>query len=303
MIWRPHPSLTLERMKRTPRHARATGFTLIEIVMVLLIFGIVIAMAAAITRGVAASQKRSLTTTRMAGVDAALVQFVLQQRRLPCPGDGTLVSSNNNAGVEGARNAGGCTGNQQNGIIPWRALALTETDASDGWDRRLTYRLDPLLGGDGGMDISWCDPAGTKAFVALTVCSTGCVATDMSTCTRPVDFLRGRGLTVRNVGGAVLMDPQTGTAFPPTSAAYVVVSHGESGGGAYLNSGTLATSTVGDGNEEMKNYASLPYTPGVTYYVDDSLQEAPGVNHFDDVVSRPSILSVSSKAGLAPRSH
>src|SRR5882672_4729345 len=87
-------------MKKTLRARRATGFTLIEIVMVLLIFGIVVAMAAAITRGVAASQKRSLTTTRMAGIDAALMQFVQQQRRLPCPADGTLASSNNNAGVE-----------------------------------------------------------------------------------------------------------------------------------------------------------------------------------------------------------
>jgi prepilin-type N-terminal cleavage/methylation domain-containing protein len=290
-------------MKKIPRAGRATGFTLIEIVMVLLIFGIVIAMAAAITRGVAASQKRSLTTTRMAGIDAALVQFVQQQRRLPCPADGTKASSDNNAGVEGARNAGGCTTNQQDGIVPWRVLALTETDATDGWDRRLTYRLDPLLGADGGMDISWCDPAGTQVVGTPALCNTGCVATNMALCTKPVDFLRGRGLTVKNVAGTVLMDPQTATALPPTGAAYVLMSHGESGGGAYLNSGTLATSTVGDGNEEMKNYASLPYTPGVTYYVDDALQETPGVNHFDDVVSRPSISGVSSKAGLAPRSH
>lgn len=290
-------------MNRALRGARATGFTLIEIVMVLLIFGIVVAMAAAITRGVAASQKRSLTATRMAGIDAALAQFVQQQRRLPCPANGTLASSNNNAGVEGARNAGGCTGNQQNGVVPFRALALTETDATDGWDRRLTYRLDPLLGADGGMDMSGCDPAGTQAGATPRACNAGCVSTNMALCTPPVDFLRGRGLIVRNVAGTVLMDPQTATAFPPTGAAYVLISHGESGGGAYINSGTLTASAVGEGNEEMKNYASLPHTAGVTYYLDDSLMETPGVTHFDDVVSRPSVLSVASKAGLAPRTH
>jgi hypothetical protein len=99
------------------------------------------------------------------------------------------------------------------------------------------------------------------------------------------------------------MNPQAATALPPTGAAYVLISHGETGGGAYLGGGTLAASAIGEGNEEMKNYASQPFTPGVTYYLDDSLTEAAGVTHFDDVVSRPSILSVTSKAGLAPRAH
>ena len=105
---------------------RTRGFTLIEVVVVLLIFGFILAMAAAVTRGVLASQKRTTTATRMAGVDAALVQFAMQQKRLPCPANGTLASSDNNAGVEGGRTAAGCTGNLQNGVVPWRALALSE---------------------------------------------------------------------------------------------------------------------------------------------------------------------------------
>ena len=289
------------------RPTRSTGFTLIEIVVVMLIFGIVIAMAAAITRGVVAGQKRTLTITRMATVDAALVQFVSQQKRLPCPADGTLISSHVNAGTEGGRNAAtGCTGTMQNGVVPWRVLGLSENDATDGWDRRLTYRVGPSLAADNGMNISWCDPAGTEgvapnpAVAEPRACNTACTNTTLISCTPPRAFLTTRGLQVKNVAGTVLMDP---AGVTHTGAAYVVISAGESGGGGYLNSGQLGVSTVGDGTEEMKNYASLPYTVAVTYYVDDSLAEVADANHFDDMVLRPTVLSVATKAGLGPRAH
>ena len=283
---------------------RSRGFTLVEIVVVLLIFGIVLAMAAAITRGVVAGQKRSLTATRIATVDAALVQFVMQQRRLPCPSDGTRAGTNANAGIED-RAGGNCTA-VNTGVVPWRALGLTETEVTDGWDRRLTYRVDANLAADGGMDMTWCDPAGTEAQAAApkAACtSAGCSSTTLSSCTPPINFLSGigsaKGLMVRNLAGTVLMNPATG-AGPNTGAAYVVISAGETGGGAYNNNGALMASTTTDGTEEAKNYNHLALQPD---YVDDTTADAAGAGHFDDVVSRPSILSVASKAGVAPRSH
>ena len=97
------------------------------------------------------------------------------------------------------------------------------------------------------------------------------------------------------------MDPAAAPG-PNTGAAYVLISAGETGGGAYGNSGVLAASSAsgGDGDEEKRNYADLAYVAGATYYVDDTTSASP---HFDDVVSRPSILAVASKAGVAPRSH
>ena len=277
---------------------RSNGFTLVEIVVVLLIFGIVLAMAAAITRGVVASQKRALTATRIAAVDAALVQFVMQQKRLPCPADGTKASSNINAGTE-ERAGGNCTA-MATGVVPWRALALTEAEATDGWERRFTYRIDANLAADNGMDMSACDPAGAVASTANPQTCVACSASNIPACTPPKNFLAGtgtaRGLAVRNLAGATLMDPAVQPGIN-TGAAYVVISAGESGGGAYLNSGVLSTSVAADGTEEQKNYANLALQP---YYVDDTTNETP---HFDDVVSRPSILSVASKAGVAPRSH
>lgn len=265
----------------------------------MLVLGVLVTMASVVARGVTAAQKRSLTATRMATVDAAIVQYVLQQKRLPCPADGALVSTHANAGIEGPRNAGtGCTGTLQNGVVPWRALALTETEASDGWERRLTYRVFPILAANGGMDMSWCDPVGTAAAGgAPNFCTNPCAA---DTCTSPANFLANKGLAVQNIAGTVLMNP---AGVPNTGAAYVIISHGESGGGGFLNTGQLGTTSSADGTEELKNYASLPYTAGVTYYVDDATNDTPGNTHFDDVLSRPSILAVISKAGLAPRAH
>lgn len=287
---------------RPPSRPAPAGFTLIEVVVVLLIFGVVVAMAALITRGVVAAQKRSLTATRMAALDEALVQFVLQRRRLPCPADGTLVSSHNSAGIE-ARSGGACQNNQQNGVTPWRTLGLTETDATDGWERRITYRVGPTLAADGGMDMSWCDPAGQKAGTAPQACDPTCAATALGSCTPPSLFLGTRGLEVRNLAGVTIMNPNPGAGDAHTGAAYVLISAGESGGGAYLNSGVLATSTVGDGTEEARNYASLAYAGVATFYVDDTLNETGGATHFDDVLSRPSVLSVATRAGLGPRAH
>jgi prepilin-type N-terminal cleavage/methylation domain-containing protein len=283
---------------------RAPGFTLVEVVVVLFIFGIVIAMAAAITRSITAGQKLSVTASRLAAVDAAIVQFVAVQKRLPCPANGRLANSDNAAGLEILPDATGCAiANQQYGVVPWRALGLTEQEMTDGWDRRFSYRVWPALGIQappggplGGMDMSQCDPAGTEPGLGPKTCTGGCTSANLLACTPPLAFLTGKGLIIRNVAGTVMMDPALGTG-----AAYVLISAGESGGGAYLSSGVLgSTVSGGDGNLEQTNYADLV---AATTYVDDAINSNPGAAHFDDLVSRPSILSVATKAGLAPRAH
>lgn len=292
---------------------KAYGFTLIEIVVVLAIVSLLLAMAAFATRAITIQQRISTTATRLATVDAALIQFVMVQKRLPCPAEGSVpsggVDSNSQpAGTEVPRNpAVGCTATQAYGVVPWRTLGITENDMTDGWVRRLTYRVDPSLAGDGAMDMSACDPAGSNTTTggALRLCQpypATCNSTNIISCTTPLNFLTGapgtnKGLLVRSISGARLMDP---AAPNPTGAAYILISHGESGGGALLNTGVMATSTTVDGTEEQKNYANLPL--GV-YYVDDSVSDIAGGSHFDDMLSHPTILTVINKAALGPRSH
>jgi prepilin-type N-terminal cleavage/methylation domain-containing protein len=287
---------------RSPRPAR--GFTLVEIVVVLFILGVVISMAVAVTNALTASQRLSVTTTRLTAVDTAFVQYVMQQKRLPCPADGTLASTDANAGTENGRTAAGCTTNEAGGVVPWRALGLAEADITDGWNRRMTYRVQPGLAADGALDMSWCDSAGTAAAGVGGVCNNtpvgACSSSALGSCTSPANFLQNKGLTVKNVAGTTVMDP---TTQPYTGAAYVVISAGSTGGGAYTSNGVLAPSATTDGTQEQKNYASLGYTAGTTYYVDDTIADGAGATHFDDIVSRPALLTVINKAALGPRSH
>jgi prepilin-type N-terminal cleavage/methylation domain-containing protein len=299
-------------VSRFPRPAR--GFTLIEIVVVLFILGVAISMAAAITSALTASQRLSTTTARMQAIDAAIVQFVMQQKRLPCPADGRTASGQASAGVEQRSNTGHCNiagvaDNVQHGVVPWVSLGLSESDATDGWNRRFTYRIQPALAADASLDATACDPMATVVPLSSTTsCAGGCPSTNSALCTSPYNFVYGKGLEVRNFDGtSKLMDPSpTVATTPPTGAAYVVISSGPTGGGAYLGSGELATSTTTDSTPlgEAKNYANVGYAAGTTYYVDAAISEGSGTStHFDDIVSRPALLTVINKAGLAPRSH
>lgn len=284
---------------RDRKRRRSRGFTLIEIAVVLVIIAIFLSMGAVMFRGIIAAQKRTITGTRMATVDSALVQFVQLNKRLPCPADGTIASTGVNPGVELPPGGGVCTNNQQNGVVPWVTLGITEVDATDGWDRRFTYRTDTDLVIANSLDMSWCDPAGTGALVGI-ACNSACTNASLGSCTSPGTFLVGKGLEVRTITGTVIMQVETVAATPTTAAAYVVISHGESGGGAYLATGKLSTTTTTDGTEEQKNYANLALR---AYYLDDSTTDVAGASHFDDILSRPSVMALATKAGLGPRSH
>jgi prepilin-type N-terminal cleavage/methylation domain-containing protein len=280
---------------------KTRGFTLVEIAIVLVIIGMIVALFATITTTLLSSQRRQTTVNHLTAVDTALIQFVVQNKRLPCPADGTLASTNANAGIEplaaplGPRDpAAGCV-SQAGGVVPWRALGLGEQDATDGWGRRITYRAFNALAADSGMNMFWCDPAGTGAGLVTNACDTTCTSATLTSCTPPHFFTDVRGFQIRSVAGTIVMDQ------PATGAAYVLISHGESGGGGYTSAGVLAPSLSSDGTEEQqRNYANLGIVP---YYVDDQISDVAGATHFDDIVVRTTVLNAATRAGLGPRAH
>jgi prepilin-type N-terminal cleavage/methylation domain-containing protein len=306
------------------RRISQRGFTLFEIVIVIAVIGLLSTMLVGMTASLLNQQRMQLTRGRLAAIDIALTLYVSQYKRLPCPADGRIDSTAAGAGVENANvvTPRTCAGNQQYGIVPWGALGLGAADIEDGWGGRFTYRVGPDLVVDNAMDFSNCDPAGTGPAPGVnppycTPAGTGalsCNSSNLGSCTSPNAALAsapGKGLVVETVaGGNPIMDPR-GTTLSPisTGAAYVVISHAQEGGGAYNGQGVLQSSSVAAGTQEALNFANLPYTvPGAlpaaptSFLVDDSYNGA-GATHFDDLVSRPNVLTVAVKAQLGPRTR
>ena len=297
------------------RHAaRLGGFTLVEIAVVIVILGLLLAMIAGVAAALVGQQRREATRQRMAGVETALALFVSQNKRLPCPADGRIAGNAAGAGIEG-RNAGtgscevvgGTASSQTHGVVPWRTLGLAEPDVTDGWGSRLTYRVAPELVADNAMDLTACDPGGTGPLSGGNVCESTCAAANFpASCTRPQLYTAGKGLGIRNVAlAALIMDR---TANPSTGAAYVVISHGENRQGAYSNDGLLQAGTPVSGTLEAANNAADAAFVNATSatanpFIDDFPSYTEGVGHFDDSLLRPSILTVATKAQLGPRAH
>jgi len=306
------------------------GFTLVEMAIVLLIIGLALGMVLNVTRSMRDTKNRQLVVSKLSTLDTALANFVAQNKRLPCPANGTIASGAANAGMENPFPATGvCNPVAQTfGVVPWVTLGLSEDDATDPWFGRMTYRVDPALAqiAPSLMDMSNCDPAGTGVTGAGGICQSPtlpCVGS--AACTSPTNYLAGKGLDVWDgVNGAAGWAVRQNNRAAGTGAAYVIISHGPTGAGAYNKNGaggplfqtqpgTLSIpnpapppAIVPAGTDELPNFngqaIALPAVQGTTYR-DAPLNDIVTQTHFDDYLSHPTIMSVLNKANLGPRAH
>lgn len=314
----------------THRSTSSRGFTLVEMAIVLLILGLALGMVLNMTSGMRDAQNRLLVQTKLNALDAALANFVAQNKRLPCPANGTIASGAANAGIENPFPVTGVCNPvaQTYGVIPWVTLGLTEDDATDPWYGRMTYRVDPALSQIAAllMDMSNCDPSSTGAVGAGSICKAPTPpCTGNAGCTSPNNFLAGKGLDVWDgVNGAAGWAVRQNNRGAGTGAAYVIISHGPTGAGAYNKNGAgapLFTTQPGTlsipnptppppalpgGNDEIPNFngrnIAIPSAQATTYRA-AALNDRPTQIHFDDYLSHPTIMSVLTKANLGPRAH
>ena len=239
---------------------------------------------------------------------------------------------------------------QLHGVVPWVTLGIPESAVTDPWNALITYRVYPPLAfkaaaagvnpiapvtatQNGIMDMSACDPAGTWTTLPTPVPITGacggfsaaqgctqCAAAvgnscstvpagSLANCVAPGLYLANKGLPVTDGSGNWLNNPASATGAG-NGAAYVLISAGPSGTGAYNLTGTLQPGSIVAGTNEVFNENGRALMTGSS--VAQSYRDAPlndvhtGANaifHFDDYLSHPTILTVLQNANLAPRSH
>ena len=297
------------------RSARPQGFTLTEMAVVLVIVGLLFVFLIPVSNTLLSNQRQATTLQTLQNIQAALNNFVILNKRLPCPANGTAGT-----GIEAPLGGGICSNNQQYGVVPWVTLGLAPGAVLDAWNDQITYRIGYSLAQPSALDMTYCDPAGQAAETSGWpasgggLCATTCTGTfSAANCTSPSNFLKGsgtgKGLDVTTDGTTKVMDHAN-----YTGAAYVLISHGDDNYGAINSAGVYVSSPVrsvsGTPTLEKNNTAltltvpsSSPYQP-LNPIIDATFSDADNsATYFDDIIIRPSVLSVINQAQLGPRSH
>jgi prepilin-type N-terminal cleavage/methylation domain-containing protein len=290
---------------------REKGFTLIEMGIVLLIAGLILGSLSALFAPYIHYVQKNSTDTRMEKVSNSLALFAQNYGRLPCPADPAAISepfgAPRRSGSDGSNVAQFDCGNSSEsnyvGIIPFRALGLTEDQARDGYGNFFTYAASPTMvqfdatlagiydqtnvGNDcmvGDWQVDLGPPHGIqntnlpKAHLCCAMKTTHAINRDISVLQAKAS---ANQVFVSNHGpGAAGAGTGTGdsTYVADSIIAYVLISHGMNGDGAYMNGGGQRSSTVSPTAEESENRNN-----DLTF-VAENISTSDDDNYFDDIV-------------------
>lgn len=234
-------------MKTIPR--RRSGFTLTELAMVLVIValllsGLLIPLSTQIDIRNQEAEKKLLAEIR-----EALLGFLIQNGRLPCPASRTqtgvgagqemttgvgplLECSCTTAGgvIAGAASPPEVCGTSATGVLPWATLGFPE---SDTWGSRRTYRMTTIFG-------RGIDPARATNVFGSDTSGNPCV---------PDSAPQKAAFALCTAGNINVLASGGGTTISSRLPA-VIVSHGGRTAGAWTTQGTQISGAVGD---ELEN--------------------------------------------------
>ena len=205
-----------------------SAFSLVELSATITIASLVLVAVLSTKVSSINTDKVRITQNKISIINKALGNYLIQNKRLPCPAAINTVKTDSTYGNEGTRTpatTGECdgvgsgfytSGNLIYGMVPFKALGLNIATSSDGFDNKFAYIVD-------------------KRFTTAT--------------TTPFKSLEG-GITIEsnNVGSfATLTD----------KAMFAIISYGANGYFAFpANSSTQNPASIND-NEIKNNTASF----------------------------------------------
>ncbi len=269
------------------RSQRGASGIFVAVILLLIAAGVLAIHA--LSRGTAQVERATQASDRLKVLHDAFVQYVAANGRLPCPADPTKRLDLPDSGTETPGVVPGTCEFPKPGVmggaVPWQTLGVRKEDAIDPWGAKISYRVYTDAAGSltlaGGASMVDCDT------VELTPLGTDAGGVCRTTHDTPPDaFLNAKGMGLRVTVFGVAND----------KLAYVLISHGPSGLGAFTSDGTQKP--MPNSADELANlsaagpFVAKPFSQGV------GPEDAA---HFDDIVGFATVADLVRRAGRGAR--
>lgn len=255
-----------------PRVRKQAGFSLIELAVILTIVGLLVASMMETYRGYIRTKVSNDTDYRKDIANQAIISFVINYNRLPCPADPALPMGAANAGVEQrdavtkaciqtgsilrvdserqtyanpAFNAASCmapipcTGTPRDkvmiGSLPYVTLGIGMKEAIDGWGNKFTYAMSEYMADETKFNYH----IGAISIKKLN--NSGCPGA-------PCGMLHETNQVKHQAADNETMLDNRTAAFP-----FVILSHGANGKGAYSSYGTQPVACNSSTGRDVEN--------------------------------------------------
>jgi type II secretory pathway pseudopilin PulG len=224
--------------------ASQLGASSVFIAFVIIVLAVLITGIATFTHRSTTSANSSGAEARMRAIQESLEQYASVARRLPCPADPTSDLGDEKAGAT----TGKC--DFPAGTVPWKTIGLRIDDGVDAWGSKISYRV-------------YTGPTATNYYGSLTQ-PNGISMVDCDTVQPPPGALTSTGTCDPNQDSDasffITLTKGLSIASAPDDIAYVLISHGPTGQGAYASGGGQRLPLPSGNDEQLNLTARGPFT-------------------------------------------
>lgn len=253
------------------------------LLVVLLLVMLALLASYALSRISASFGEQSQSGERLAAVAHVLEQYASSAQRLPCPAEPEADTGDEKIDPLDSANC-----SFPEGTLPWKTIGLRKDDSYDAWGRKISYRV-YINGGNGsltqprGISMVECDLVENASVLGPNrTCNSNADMYQRNTSAD--DFLLNKGLSLTDLG------------VVHNDVAYVLISHGPTGFGAYTASGARMDMPAGDERGNTRGTGAFT----IKAFSDPDVAANTGP-HFDDLLFYRRLSDLARVTNLAAR--